>query len=280
MNRRPRLSSVLMLAVSADVAACGTAAVDAGPSPAAETVSATATPTAPTVTPSSPITPRTTPTPTRSRPATTETSVTTAPAPRFPVRVRTGNATQVITVEASGSYATVTAWSKRDGRWRISAGPWPGRVGSNGVVPGSERRQNTGTTPAGTYTMTEAFGIARDPGTEMPYLHVGADDWWVGDNRSSYYNSHRRGSQGGFDTSLPESDVNGSERLLTHSRTYRYAVVIDFNRWPAIRYRGSAIFLHVNGSGATSGCVSIPASAMTTVLRWLTPAAHPRIAIG
>jgi L,D-peptidoglycan transpeptidase YkuD (ErfK/YbiS/YcfS/YnhG family) len=203
-----------------------------------------------------------------------------SPAPVFPVPVRTGDATQVITVEASGSYAKVTAWAKEDGRWRVAGGPWQGRVGENGIVPGSERKQGSGTTPAGTYTMTEAFGIASDPGTALPYLKVGEDDWWVGDNNSKYYNDHRRGSQGGFDTSLPESHVNGSERLITHTRAYQYAVVIDFNRWPAVRYRGAAIFLHVNGSGATAGCVSIPKSAMVEVLRWLKPSAHPRIAIG
>jgi L,D-peptidoglycan transpeptidase YkuD (ErfK/YbiS/YcfS/YnhG family) len=153
-------------------------------------------------------------------------------------------------------------------------------VGGNGIVAGERRRQGSGTTPAGTYRLTEAFGIEPDPGTRLPYLHVGPDDWWVADNNSRYYNSHRRGSQGGFDTSLPESHVNGSERLVTHRTTYRYAVVIDFNRRPAVRYRGAAIFLHVNGSGATQGCVSVPESAMVQLLRWLDPAAKPRIAIG
>ena len=198
----------------------------------------------------------------------------------FPVPVSTGDATQVITVKASGSRATVTAWSKSGGSWHVVHGPWAGRVGANGVVPAVDRRQGTSTTPGGTFTMTEAFGIEADPGASLPYRHVGDDDWWVEDNNSDYYNQHRLGSQGGFDTSLPESDVNGSERLIRHTTTYRYAVVINFNRWPAVRYKGAGIFLHVSGSGATAGCVSISSSAMVTVLRWLQPSAHPRIAIG
>ena len=60
---------------------------------------------------------------------------------------------------------------------------------------------------------------------------------------------------------------------------YQYAVVIDFNRWPAVRYRGAGIFLHVNGTGATAGCVSVPLTTMVSILRWLDPAQHPRIAI-
>ena len=203
----------------------------------------------------------------------------TVTAPHFGVPVVVGNATQVVTVKAHGSYATVTAWGKSSTGWHVVAGPWSGRLGANGVVPGSQRKQGTNTTPGGTYTMTEAFGVASDPGTAMPYRHVGSDDWWVEDNRSRYYNQHRLGSQGGFDMSLPESDVNGSERLVNHPTQYRYVVVIDFNRWPATPYRGAGIFLHVNGSGATAGCVSVPSSAMVTILRWLRPSAHPRIAI-
>ena len=212
------------------------------------------------------------------RPTPKPTPRTVAPA-HFAVPVVVGNAAQVLTVKAHGSYATVTAWTKSATGWHVTGGPWSGRVGTNGVVPGSQRKQGTDTTPGGTYTMTEAFGVASDPGTAMPYRHVGSDDWWVEDNRSQYYNQHRLGSQGGFDMSLPESDVNGSERLINHPTQYRYVVVINFNRWPATPYRGAGIFLHVNGSGSTAGCVSVPSSAMVTILRWLRPSAHPRIAI-
>jgi len=260
------------------VAGCGGSSDEASRangSPQAQTTVATTPPVSPTPTAT---TVRPTPTP-----RSTHAKATTKPpvrAVRFPVAVTVGNATQVVTVKASGSYAKVTAWSRSATGWRIVGGPWSGRVGANGVVPGSSRRQGTNTTPGGTYSMTEAFGVASDPGTTLPYLHLGSDDWWVEDNNSAYYNSHRRGSQGGFDMSLPESDVNGSERLVTHPTTYRYAVVVNFNRWPAVRYRGAGVFLHVNRAGATAGCISIPQSAMVTVLRWLKPSAHPRIAIG
>ncbi len=47
-----------------------------------------------------------------------------------------------------------------------------------------------------------------------------------------------------------------------------------------VRHRGSGIFLHVNGSGATGGCVSVPRSMMVRLMRELDPAAAPVIAIG
>jgi L,D-peptidoglycan transpeptidase YkuD (ErfK/YbiS/YcfS/YnhG family) len=202
-----------------------------------------------------------------------------APSFAFPVPVTVGSARQVITVAANGSYATVTAWQLADGRWVEELRTTAARVGANGVVPAAERHQGTNTTPGGTFTLTQAFGIDANPGTRMPYHLVQSDDWWVEDNNSAYYNQMRTSQQGGFDTSLPESNVNGSEHLITHTVTYQYAVVIDFNRWPAIRYKGAGIFLHVNGSGSTAGCVSVPLATMVALLRWLNPAMSPRIAI-
>jgi L,D-peptidoglycan transpeptidase YkuD (ErfK/YbiS/YcfS/YnhG family) len=190
-----------------------------------------------------------------------------------------GNARQIITVKASGSYASVAGWQLRGNTWHLVLQTGYARVGTAGVVPGSTRKQGTNTTPGGTYTLTQAFGIATDPGTAMPYHHVTSDDWWVEDNNSAYYNQMRTASQGGFDMTLPPSATNGSEQLITHTTQYQYAVVIDFNRWPAVRYRGAGIFLHVNGSGSTAGCVSVPLPTMVAIMRWLDPAAHPRIAI-
>jgi L,D-peptidoglycan transpeptidase YkuD (ErfK/YbiS/YcfS/YnhG family) len=278
MTRRPVLVAALVLALAGcSGGSHGDDGPTAVPQPATTSPATTTSPApTPTGTPRA-STPR--PTPARTTPRPTKRPPTVRPA-HFPVRVTPGNATQLITVKSSGSRATVTTWAKSASGWHVVAGPWAGRVGSHGVVPGSSRRQGTNTTPGGTFTMTEAFGIAADPGTALPYLHVGNDDWWVEDNNSMYYNSHRRGTQGGFNMSLPESDVNGSERLITHTATYGYAVVVNFNRSPAVRYRGAGIFLHVNGAGATAGCISVPRSAMVTVLRWLRPGAHPRIAIG
>ena len=47
-----------------------------------------------------------------------------------------------------------------------------------------------------------------------------------------------------------------------------------------VRHRGSGIFLHVNGHGATAGCVSAPRWFVRRVLARLSPDANPVIAIG
>ncbi|WP_367320761.1 L,D-transpeptidase [Streptomyces sp. HUAS ZL42] len=197
--------------------------------------------------------------------------------PDFPVPVEVGTATQVITVKASGSYATVTAWAKGSSGWKAQFSTASGRVGSNGVVDGSTRRQGTWTTPSGTYTLTEGFGVEAG-GTSMPYHVVTSTDWWVEDPESKYYNSMH--GEAGADFPLTESGDRGSEHLIDHPTQYAKALVIDFNRWPATPGRGAGIFLHVNGSGATAGCVSVPRATMDRIMSWIRPGAHPRIAIG
>lgn len=197
-------------------------------------------------------------------------------APSFPVPVVVGNATQVITVKANGSYATVTAWAKGASGWKavVSA---DGRVGSNGVTDGATRRQSTYTTPSGTYTITEGFGV-ESGGTAMPYTRVNSSHWWVQDPESKFYNQMH--TEEGADFPLTESGERGSEHLINYPTQYAKALVINFNRWPATPGRGAGIFLHVNGRGATAGCVSVPRATMDRIMSWIKPAAHPRIAIG
>ncbi|MFE0098401.1 L,D-transpeptidase, partial [Streptomyces sp. NPDC059015] len=197
-------------------------------------------------------------------------------APDFPVPVSVGDATQVITVKASGSYATVTAWSKEASGWKAVLSD-SGRVGSNGVVDGATRKQSTYTTPSGTYTITEGFGV-ESSGTAMPYTKVDSSHWWVQDPESRFYNSMH--TEEGADFPLTESGERGSEHLVNYPIQYAKALVIDFNRRPAVPGRGAGIFLHVNGSGATAGCVSVPRAAMDRIMGWIEPSAHPRIAIG
>jgi L,D-peptidoglycan transpeptidase YkuD (ErfK/YbiS/YcfS/YnhG family) len=206
--------------------------------------------------------------------------VASAAAPPLPARLRhLGNATQSIVVTSSSwrsTTATLEAYEKRGGTWRRVLGPVKARVGWAGMIAGNRRKQGSGTTPAGTYAISSAFGTEPDPGARLRYRYIdSADWWWVEDPTSRYYNTMRFGSQGGF--RLTERGRYGSEQLINHQPAYHYAAVIDFNRPRPVKGRGAGIFLHVNGAGATAGCVSVPQSTMVDLLRWLDPAKHPRI---
>lgn len=206
-----------------------------------------------------------------------------APAPAhfaFPVPVTVGKATQVITVQAHGTDATVTAWQKSGTTWKKVVSTTAARIGAHGVTDGATRKQGTGTTPTGTYTITQGFGVGADPGTKMPYRQVTQSDWWVEDPTSAYYNQMRSSTLGGFH--LTETGDDGSEHLINYPTQYHNALVIDFNTDPAVKGRGAGIFLHDLGpeGSATAGCVAVPAATLTAIMHWIDPAAHPVIAIG
>jgi L,D-peptidoglycan transpeptidase YkuD (ErfK/YbiS/YcfS/YnhG family) len=198
------------------------------------------------------------------------------------VRVAAGPATtQVVTVNhTAGHRARVTYWRLVAGEWVARMRTDDGRTGYGGLVAGDRRVQGTGTTPLGTYGLLSVFGThpRRDAGA-LDYRRIRRGDHWVQDNASPHYNRYRNQRQGGFRWWLPSSDPNASERLTDYRRPYEWSIVTGFNV-EQVRHRGSGIFLHVNGRGATAGCVSAPRRFLRALVRRLDPAAAPVIAIG
>ncbi len=209
-------------------------------------------------------------------PAKKPAAVTSAPAPDFGIPVSIGNATQLVTVRAAAPSSTtgsLEAWQKQsNGRWSVQFGPVTAHLGSEGVGTPSEAHSRT---PEGTYGLTEAFGRNANPGTAMPYSQVTVDDWWVSDVSSPMYNTHQICPA----NSCPFRTAYG-ENLYNAGPVYDYALVMDVNRWPAKKGGGSAYFLHVTDGGSTAGCVAIDEETLISIMRWMTPSAHPRIAVG
>jgi L,D-peptidoglycan transpeptidase YkuD (ErfK/YbiS/YcfS/YnhG family) len=188
--------------------------------------------------------------------------------------VNVGSSTQVVTVvapSARSTTATVTAWQLGASGWTAVVGPVSARVGAQGVGQASEDRSRT---PAGTFTLTEAFGRAANPGTRLPYRVINGNDYWVSDRTSPLYNQFQECSG-----TCPFTTAAG-EHLVDAGSSYDYAAVIDYNRRPAVPGAGSAFFLHVTNGAATAGCVAIPRTSLVAILGWLNPAARPLISIG
>ncbi|HZE49802.1 MAG TPA: L,D-transpeptidase family protein [Jatrophihabitantaceae bacterium] len=262
----PRLLVPAVIASLALVAACSSSSgTDPGPPSTTTTPSTSASapsPTAPQPT-SRPPTPSPSPSPTHK------------PTALLPLRASTGSATQVVTVVApttSSTTATLQAWTKNASGWHRVGAAVPAHVGSNGLTPTPSEGESA--TPIGSFTLTQAFGSAANPGTKVPYFRTDAGDWWVSDVSSPYYNTHYRCSG-----SCP-FDTSAGENLRDAGFVYTYAVVIDYNRAPVVKGAGSAFFLHVTNGQATAGCVSIPEASLVSIMRWLNPSAHPRILIG
>ena len=223
-------------------------------------------------------------------------SLRTATARPLPERLQSLNgARQVVVVTAkdwSTSFARLQAWQLGgDDVWRQVMAPIHARVGWNGFAPEASRMQNSGETPAGSFRLLRGFGIVDPGGVDLPYRVVDANDWWPYDpSDPKTYNvlQQRRPRTADWRTSWAED-------LDSYRQQYRYAVVIDYNlpsgisrtpsgeriaASPADTRKGGGIFLHVNGSGATAGCVSVRRSDMRWLLRWFDPNHAPRIVMG
>ncbi|KHD75590.1 cell wall-binding protein [Actinoplanes utahensis] len=204
-----------------------------------------------------------------------------------------GDARQLIVVTGqswTSTQATVRAYRKGpDDRWREVLTAVPARIGYGGWKWAADRRQDTGQTPAGTFTLTEAFGVRADPGARLPYRKVDGNDYWAGDNQDAKtYNTFQA-----WASPYRTWRTSEAERLAAYPTQYAHAVVIDFNKPRGVRYDtgrgqtvadqpadtrlGSAIFLHASGAGSTAGCVSVGLPTMVRLLTWLDPAAKPRI---
>jgi L,D-peptidoglycan transpeptidase YkuD (ErfK/YbiS/YcfS/YnhG family) len=84
--------------------------------------------------------------------------------------------------------------------------------------------------------------------TGLPVRHIRNSDGWCDAPSDRNYNRSVRHP-------YPAS----AERLWRDDQLYDVIVVVDYNRCPRIRARGSAIFMHVARTGwcPTEGCVAL-----------------------
>ncbi len=178
------------------------------------------------------------------------------------------NVNQLFIVAGYGMDSTAASISlhQRDenGQWQRILST-PGFVGKNGLCLDADHAEGCAQTPIGTYHFTAAFGIAADPGCQMPYLQVDDDIYWSGDFDRSY-NQMVRLSQ------VPELNMENSEHVVDYEYQYQYCLNISFNE-EGTPGRGSAIFLHCLGPEKpwTGGCVAIPENIMKLVMQQVQP---------
>lgn len=180
------------------------------------------------------------------------------------------NSSQIITVVSNGgSYGELVMWENDgSGNW-IEVDRVAARLGQNGMKYASEVYEMDKCTPTGIYTVTEAFGINGNPGSGVPYRELDGSEYWVDDVDSEYYNTMQFGE--------PNGRWASAEKLTDFGGYYNYALVIDYNRWPVIAGKSSAIFLHCDMGIYTYGCVAIPQNNLVNLLTWLNPSNNPVI---
>ena len=186
-----------------------------------------------------------------------------------------GGSRQLVIATGAGlgaRYGTLSLFDYRAGDW-IRVMSTPARFGSNGLTDGRTRRAGTRTTPTGVWRMPHyIFGTHRGPpsGTTMAYRRITQRSWWSAEHNSTY------------NTWVETARHVDGEHLADSPHAYEFAVSSGYNALPNQRVygRGTAIFLHVNHRGLTTGCVSVTHSAMIRLCRLLDPARRPVCAVG
>lgn len=168
---------------------------------------------------------------------------------------------RLVVVVAKNTTADLRAFERQNGVWR-EAFRAKGFVGRSGVSPG--KREGDKVTPAGFFPMQRAFGLAKNPGAHLPYTVLEADDCWVDDPESRFYNLMVKKNG-------PGKEWRSAEDLPRETVAYKYAVVIEYNTAPVVKGAGSAIFLHCSTGRPTAGCVSVAEADMVRLLRFIRP---------
>lgn len=190
-----------------------------------------------------------------------------------------GRADQLVVVTSAGwssTTATLETFERSaGGEWQRAFDPMPAHVGYRGWTVGSQRGENDGSSPTGTFGIgRQSFGLGGNPGVKGSWFDVGPNDWWISDPGSPLYNTHQAGpANGRWDESF------GEQLAVAGPVTYQWATFIEFNSPPTAAI-GSAVFLHLDKGGPTAGCVALGQSDLLAVLRWLDPARAPVIAMG
>ncbi len=139
-----------------------------------------------------------------------------------------------------------------------------------------------------------AFGRGSGSRIGLPYHRITAASYWPYDPRDprTYNVLQTKRSR----SARWRDDGQWSERLRDYGAQYRWAAVIGYNlpkstyvdrrtgerrtSSPVRTDKGGGIFLHVTKNRPTAGCVAISRARMKRTLRWLDPAANPRIVMG
>lgn len=135
-------------------------------------------------------------------------------------------------------------------------GRWPCRIGRGGLR--ADKREGDGATPVGTWPLRAVWyrpDRLRPPATALPLRAITPADGWSDDPDDPAYNRPVR-----------RPHPFGHEALWRRDHRYDLVVVLGHNDAPPVPGRGSAVFLHIAGTGATAGCIALARADLIALL--------------
>lgn len=183
------------------------------------------------------------------------------------------------------SHVTVSAYEKRDGRWVRALGPFPGRLGKNGLIWGrgihpnpagaALKKEGDGRAPAGVFYIGGAWGydasVKKHP--KLFYRQVTSRDLWVEDPSSPSYNRHLVLDR------EPATAWEKKQQMRQDDYPHSLKLFIAHNAPPNVKPgAGSSIFFHIwrgGGSRPTAGCTTMDEGALRQLVAWINPDRQP-----
>jgi arylsulfatase A-like enzyme/L,D-peptidoglycan transpeptidase YkuD (ErfK/YbiS/YcfS/YnhG family) len=197
-----------------------------------------------------------------------------------------GTATQVVTITGrswSSRRGRAVAWQKRGRSWR-AVRSFPVELGANGMARPGAARHERGRTPAGTFRAVRGYGLAPDPGTDLPYRVLDSDDRWPFDARSPETYSVLQERRPARATWRPRYE----EVFARSRRQFRHVLVLDHNLPRRVRHaafgqsvasvsadvRLGSFLIHTGERVGRHGWVAAQPKQTAWLLRWVDPVQH------
>lgn len=189
---------------------------------------------------------------------------------------------QKILVEATGSNATLTLWSYRDGQWEKDLST-TAAIGANGLT--TDKTEGDHMTPEGTFPICFAFST-KEKNTMLYSKIIKEDSVWVCDPESIYYNTLQTKN----DPYKDWADKGGAENMYPKfsKGSSNACICFGFNgdglsAYSATPYAGSALFIDGVGENGNMnsgyGDIKISGKDMTKLLSYLCENDNPVITI-
>lgn len=189
---------------------------------------------------------------------------------------------QKILVEATGSNATLTLWTYRDGQWEKDLST-TAAIGANGLT--TDKTEGDHMTPEGTFPICFAFST-KEKNTMLYSKIIKEDSVWVCDPESIYYNT----LQSKNDPYKDWADKGGAENMYPKfsKGSSNACICFGFNgdglsAYSATPYAGSALFIDGVGENGNMnsgyGDIKISGKDMTKLLSYLCENDNPVITI-